>query len=336
MDRDLPAEICLADLKSCVDKGLDIILARQDAQRILGRQLVAKVSSTYPIVKINGVNALESSGRWGLDPSQPPRVTNVPTIQSVSVPGRDGLLWTPQGAHPSPLFTVTILIAGVGSTPDEQFTNAAQAAEEWGSLASTPQVPLEYWLSASEARYATGRVASFDVTQSSLDWLTCKMVFELVQPFWWTSLTPTVSTFAAVQNGADNNLTGFTGTAPVIDSQFRVTGPAVNPTVTATGSGDWVHYEGTVATGETWRFDATTLRSVKGSTASVTWTSGGSAIDSLVFVGGSGSYIPNSFRLTPSVVLGALPSTWVTQARLNATGLTSASKLEVSGRKAVR
>src|SRR5664279_1761017 len=150
----------------------------------------------------------------------------MPSIQSVSVPGRDGQLWTPQGAYPSPMFTVAVLIAGVGSTPDAQFADATRAAEEWGSLASTPRVPLEYWLTDSEKRYATGRVASFDVTQTSLDWLTCKMVFELVQPFWWAWTGAAVTTFTAVQNNTDNVLYDMNGTAPIIDSQFRLTGPA--------------------------------------------------------------------------------------------------------------
>lgn len=292
--------------------------------------------STYPIVWLNNVCLTDdANSRWGLAPSMPPRVTNVPSIQSVRVPGRDGSLWTPQGAHPSPLFTAVVLVAGRGATMDARHEDASDIVDMLGALVSAPRVPIAYQISAAKTRYADGRITSFDIERPALDNAVVTIVLELLSPFWYEETAPTTASLKVTGNGIVSLPYDFVGTAPIIDGVFAVLGPAAAPRVTDMGSGDWFAYAGVLAPGERLRFSASTLRAVAG--MGVTWTSGGVGVDSLMSFGGTGAYTPNSFRVAPyASIFGDTPDEWVASLKLTATSTSSATRLEIQARRAYR
>ena len=291
------------------------------------------MGAIYPIVSVNGVSMRDEEGRWALHPDHPPRTTNIPSVLSVAVPGRDGSLRTPQGAYPSPLFTVVMVILGTGDNEDTMTEDVDTQVQFLTQLASTPVVKLRYQKGPFTQLFADARIHSISEPEAiSRDVYKLTMIYELFGPFWWATENPITETFTPT-NGATLSLSPLlTGTAPIIDAQHLITGPATNPKVTDLGSGDWWQYTGVVAAGQKLRFDASTFRATLGS--GVTFTTDGTNVSSAISVGGSGFLIPSTVRITPAGSAGVHPGLWECKVRVDATALTSASRWEVRARKA--
>lgn len=292
---------------------------------------------SYPNVWLNDV-LLDDNETYALDPSMPPRVTNVPVINTVTVPGRDGSLWTPQGAHPSPLFTVAVLVAGAGADMDARHENCSNIIEMLGALVGTARVPIRYEISATQNRYAEGRVSTFDVVRPGLDYATVTIVLELLHPFWWDSLQ--LTTVSRIHYGTTPHILPdeMVGTAPIIDAKIKIIGPATSITLRDVGSGDYFQYALAVIPFQTLLVDTATLRGVVGFSGP-SWTSleEQHSADPSMGWGGTGAYNPNSFRIQPFPQFpGDPPDRWTAQLVLTAGSISSATRLEVQARKAIR
>ena len=298
--------------------------------------------AVYPIVKINGINLSDSQNRWGLHPSHPPRATGVNAIVAVNSPGRDGALWTAQGALPSQYFTVTVQLGLSHATtdPDERTRSVDRQVEWFRMLVGHPRLRLEHFLSASDWRLAEGRLTSFERSRpdgSGFDPIdTLQMVFEIPRGMWWSSFTNSTQAFnnsSSFNGQLDKTL--FAGNAVINDARVRVIGPATNPRITCPGTGDWVQYNGTVTAGNQWRFDATTLRAWTGP-SSTDWDSNSSMVvaDNLTSFGGNGTRLNGSFRFGPTLGMDTDPDNWNWEIGASFTGGSSATSVQVNARKA--
>lgn len=301
---------------------------------------------TYPKVWLNGVACEASSELWCLHPDHPPRSVAMPSLRTISTPNTDGALWTPQGVHGAPLFTVVLRIIGQGADVDARNASAEAAVDQWSAIVSQPRVSIRHQMYASGAganRYATGRISSFEPEN---EWkgersvIKLTMIFEIPGVFWTDAQPGTWNinqSYPAVSLGSTYTI-DTDGNGPVLAGQVKVTGPISNPTITDLGSGDWIQYAGSVGAGQAVRFDLDTLRAYSGSTAAVTFSATGLTVASqFVNIGGSGQYVPSSFRLLPRwVASGEAPSNAGVGIRLTGSGSTSATELDIRGQRGYR
>lgn len=296
--------------------------------------------AVYPIVKINGINLSDSQSRWGLHPSHPPRATGVPAIVSVNSPGRDGALWTAQGALSSQMFTVVVQLGllHTSNDPDVRSRDVDRQVEWFRLLTGHPRLRIEHFLTSSDWRLAEGRLVSFERSRPDgvLDQDVIKMVFEIPRGLWWSSFTNSTQAFnnsSSFNGQLDKSL--FAGNAIINDARIRVIGPATNPRITCPGTGDWVQYSGTVASGQQWRFDATTLRAWTGP-SSTDWDSntGMTVADALTSFGGNGTRLNGTFRLGPELGMGTDPDNWNWPISASFSGGGSATSVQINARKA--
>lgn len=301
---------------------------------------------TYPKVWLNGVACEASSELWCLHPDHPPRSVAMPSLRTISTPNTDGALWTPQGVHGAPLFTVTLRIIGQGADVDARNASAEAAMDQWSAIVSQPRVAIRHQMYASGAganRYATGRLSSFEpelelTYERSVIKLT--MIFELPDVF-WTDAGPGTwnvnQTYPAITLG-NTYVVDTEGTGPLLGAQIKITGPIDNPKVEDLGSGDWIAYAGSVGAGQAVRFDIPTLRGYSGSSGAVTFTATGlTNASQYVSIGGTGQYVPSSFRLLPRWVASSeVPSNSGIAIRLTGSGATSATALDIRGQRGYR
>jgi hypothetical protein len=144
-----------------------------------------------------------------------------------------------------------------------------------------------------------------------------QVTFDLMLPYsFWRDLNPTTQASAAgLAAGAQVRFDLFdAATAPMTDLQYRIDGPITNPKVTCLETGAWFQLTGTLATGQSVTFDASTM--------TVTPT-GGFVVDmAMVTHGGD----PRWLSMVPSIDGCKL--------QLDGAGLGAATKLTVTGKRA--
>jgi len=302
--------------------------------------------SVYPLIWVNDVACNSVDNGFGLHPDHPPRVVGAPTMVSVSVPGRDGELNTPQGATLPSLFVVTLRVRGSGATVDDQYAHVEQIISTWGRVIRAPRIVLKQQVAASgvgSVLYAEARLATPPTRERESGVLVHEkftMTFQVTGAFWSDQPPGTPSfTFSQVPavSGTKYVVDSVASTAPLLDAQIRITGPAVNPRYTDYVTGDWVQYNGTVASGTQLRLDLAKFKAWSSSSwVSNDWSTAGTDVSGSMFIGGNAQlYTPTMVRLTPGLLVSAGAATLTgIEGTLTGTGFTSATRLEVRGRRA--
>lgn len=141
------------------------------------------------------------------------------------------------------------------------------------------------------------------------------------------------STFTQTQpvNGTTYTMANLAGTtAPITDTVILWTGPITNPQATDPVSGSSITWQGTVAAGTQVRVQAATMTAVSGTGIGLT----GPGTDA------SGALVPSgpgsAFRLIefmPAMV-GSDPTNRSVSIKVNGSGITSATSVQVSARRA--
>lgn len=260
---------------------------------------------TYPVVTIHGCDTRNIAAGYGLDPSTPPRVTAMPTINSVSVPNRNGSYWTQQGRYESQLFTVTLLVVPPGASIDDKYAAVENVIDYWAAICRVPVIPIIYQTSATVTRTTNTRISAFKVDRSALDWCRITMVFEMVDPFWRGTALIVNAPFNFTTNVNNKVLdSSYKGTAPIPDAEFIVTGPFNSGLIVRSAVSEsnfhYVKYMGPALTSsQMWWFNAGIQESRIGSGS---FTAGGWAISATAH-----SLPLGKMEIWPTPVIGGTP-----------------------------
>ncbi|MFE9742966.1 hypothetical protein [Streptomyces sp. NPDC006477] len=161
-------------------------------------------------------------------------------------------------------------------------------------------------LSNGTIRQASAEVvAQIDPLMVGLSHAKFSVELNIPSGFWRDVASSTMLTTAP----GSNIVIAAGATAPMVDLEFRITGPATNPRVTDVESGSYFQYNGTVSAGNT--------LAVKNSTMTIT----GGTLSNMVHDGET-----NWVTLYPSIN--------GTKLNFTASGTTGATELEVVGKKA--
>lgn len=314
----------------------------------------------FPQYWINGIFCEDTGDvrgpKWAIDPDSPPRQVAVPGVQGTSIPGRDGSLWTPQGAALTPLWTVTLTILGNGDTRDERIWSVEQTIDMWITLASAARVPLRQQLGPvpqlSSSRHAIGRLKDITIDRhpvglgANLESAKMTMIFELPGVYWSdveaggqmsidvNRSYPTAGAPAVMVNGNP-------GTAPMQGAQIMIWGPASNFTITNYGSGDFCRYKGSVSSSQSLLIDCEDMRVFLGTRAQGWFTPQQAAANEQThnaeFGNNSGWYMPTTMRVQPSSpTAGAFPANWHLSFYMNGDGFNSSTQIFLRGRRGYR
>lgn len=187
--------------------------------------------TTYPLIKVNGVDMDDAASRWGVRRDQPLRALPGLRTTSVVIPGRDGALWPVLDPYDMNAFNLKLIVFADGTTEDERSASLEQRLEALYFLMSQSPVELTYQIgpNAEDVRVAAGRLATSttpDISEAR-DYAQIDFVFDLPDVFWrdatdgtYTSSNLTVG--VPLKQFSAPFLAG--STAPVADLQFLVSG----------------------------------------------------------------------------------------------------------------
>jgi len=101
---------------------------------------------------------------------------------------------------------------------------------------------------------------------------------------------------AALSSGVTLTMATYSGmTAPINDAIIVVRGPATNPRLTNPDTGEWVQYNGTIATGTDWRVDCGIWETRTGVGIGISSGAGTNQVANTQYAGGGARFL----RLTP-------------------------------------
>lgn len=121
---------------------------------------------------------------------------------------------------------------------------------------------------------------------------------QLDEPYWRSTSSDHVEVTNRALAVGNTVISLYSGiSAPIQDSDIRIKGNVVNPTVTDVGSSSYVTFDGTLAANEWLRFQAVSGRAWITNTA--TWT-GGTEVSGLIRYGGP----RDVFEITPAPIVG--------------------------------
>lgn len=172
--------------------------------------------------------------------------------------------------------------------------------------------------------------ASVDPEHRPGAWTKLAIPLEMPGAFW---RDVSASTFSQTQpvNGTTYAMSNLAGdTAPITDAVILWTGPITNPQATDPVSGSSITWQGTVAAGAQVRVQAGTMTAVSGTGIGLA----GAGADA------SGALVPSgpgsAFRLIEfmPLMVGGDPTNRSVSIKVNGSGITSATNVQVSARRA--
>lgn len=172
--------------------------------------------------------------------------------------------------------------------------------------------------------------ASVDPEHRPGAWTKMTVPLEMPGAFW---RDVAASTFSQTQpvNGTTYVMSNLAGnTAPITDAVILWTGPITNPQATDPISGSSITWQGTVASGSQVRVQAATMTAVSG--VGIGLAGAGSDVSGALVPSGPGS----AFRLIEFMpeMVGGDPTNRRVSVKVNGSGITSATNVQVSARRA--
>jgi hypothetical protein len=248
---------------------------------------------------------------------------------NIVIPGRDGSIYVPNKSFDDGSMTLKMWVRGCdvdGAIPTTRMTeyrnNIATLTRLFGKRDSLLDV-RQVW-PAGTIQYLCEVRQAYDFAENSF-MPKAKFAVELNIPGVFgqdvsttdytgsTSLTSGTTVTMAAYNG---------GTAPIKDAIIVVRGPATNPRLTNTSTGQWVQLSATIATGTDWRVNVGTWETVTGSAIGLTGTTGLTARIAETSYGGGG----NQF-------LSLSPTVGGPQVTFTATGVGAATQILARARR---
>ncbi|WP_433235547.1 hypothetical protein ACQPYK_25530 [Streptosporangium sp. CA-135522] len=281
---------------------------------------------------LDGVPLDHPSGCWRLKKGTKRRPLPGARSVSVAVPGRAGDLPIMGLDHEATSFGLALTV--YSRTPDGHnggFEQLEANMEALGALLGVRHRLITCkWVAGSIIRVAGVTIEAVSEPEVNVGAALARLTAVVKVPgVYWRDEAD--STWTGTLPGAEQIVTPLAGsTGPIVDALLRVTGPAVNPSVTDVATGGTVAYAGTVPAGQHLLIDCGRLQAATVTTD--TWDlSTGSDVTGKVNATGPGS----AFRwlhLTPAMALGD-PHSRAVLVSAAASSTTGASALKIRARR---
>lgn len=186
--------------------------------------------TTYPLIKVNGVDMDDVTGRWGVRRDQPLRTLPGLRTTNVTVPGRDGALWPVYDPYDVNMFSLKMVVFGDGTTDGERSSSLEKRLEALYFLVSQGPVELTYQVgpNTTDTRIAAGRLqaATSPEVSDARDYANVDFVFDLPDVFWRDADDGFYSASMALGVPLTQMTLPFLAgsTAPVSDLQILISG----------------------------------------------------------------------------------------------------------------
>lgn len=199
-------------------------------------------------------NVTSRSSRWGIAGRQG---------ENAVLPGVHGAMYVPGKMFNEN--TLLLTMWAVGSNPDGTFPSdrtrhqkCLENLEALMVLFTTPGLrPVRQYQADGSIRELFGEVVEAIDISSMAGGSRAEFAVEIRVPgvFWFdaAAINQTLSVTSADQT---LTFTSFNGTAPLVNANFEVTGPATNPMLIDPTTGQWVQRQGSQAGGVKWIFDS--------------------------------------------------------------------------------
>ena len=220
------------------------------------------------------------------------------------VPGMDGVVYVPNKSVDSGRMTLKMWVRGSdadGYVP----VNSTQLAEFRKNLASiTAMFGIRHRLldirqtwPAGDIQWMAQVVQPYDFSGSLVN-PRAKFAVELNIPetYGRDVNTSDYSSATALTTGTTLTLATYNGlSAPISDAILVVRGPATNPRLTNPDTGEWVQYNGTIASGTDWRVDCSNWETRTGVGIGIASGAGTNQVANTSYAGGGARFM----RLLP-------------------------------------
>lgn len=290
--------------------------------------------STYPLFFVNGVPMDDSLGRWASDPSQPLRTLPGHRNVSVTVPGRDGVIWTDNaGREPAP-FAIHLLVLGRGNDMDARVADLEQNLDALNYLfGSTGIFEVVLQTSATQFYWGLARLAgSSTPDRINLDAARVTFLMELPDGGWRGHTEGSYTGTAAVgANGSIHHLAFLDGsTRPVPGLRIMAQGPFPIFAITDRATRQNISLPYPVLAGQYLRIDTDAMQATV--VSSFSWTADGVDVSGNAMLYGPGSDT-SWLRPLPKMV-GTDPSVRRVEVEMAVGSATGPRNVTILGRKA--
>lgn len=225
------------------------------------------------------------------------------------VPGMDGAIFVPNKSYDSGLMTLQMWIRGsdvnggipVSSSQMGEFRKNLDTITKLFTVRHRLLDIRQTW-PAGDIQWPAKVEQPWDFTASAIN-PRAKFAVELSIPgvFGQDVSTTDYSSATALASGVTLTMAAYDGmTAPVADSIIVVRGAATNPRLTNPDTGEWVQYNGTIASGTDWRVDCSLWETRTGVGIGLSSGAGTNQVANTQYAGGGARFM----RLTPRATGG--------------------------------
>lgn len=308
--------------------------------------------TVYPIIKINGIDMEDPSGRWGVRREQGLRTLPGLRATSVVVPGRSGALWPAHDPYEANTFPLSLWVMGNGSNEAQQSADLEQNLESLYFLFTQSPVEVSYQMAPTGGvRVALARVVSSSspTPLDGRDAARLDVIFEIPGVFWRDAIPTELnnSTPELSWTWKQFEIPFLTGsTAPVDDLELMVTGPytkldivggrvinqVMDPAATTR-----LLYTGNIASTAALYIDCGNMRAWRQFVRDPSWEGVTKGVDETGFVSSSGIDSASAWlKCWPDASAGSFsnPADRKVFLTIRAMGATSQTKFRIRGRRA--
>jgi hypothetical protein len=221
------------------------------------------------------------------------------------VPGDDGSVFIPNKNYDTGKLTLSMWVRGSdidglipgGSSKMAEFRKNLDSITKLFTVRHRLLDIQQTWPGPQTIQYKAQVVQPWDFSANAVD-PRAKFAVELNIPgvFGQDVNTTDFSSATGLTTGTTVTINTHAGhTAPINDAILVVRGPATNPRLTNPDTGEWVQYNGTIATGSDWRIDCGLWETRTGVGIGLSSGAGTNVVANTQYAGGGARFI----RLTP-------------------------------------
>lgn len=216
------------------------------------------------------------------------------------VPGLDGVVYVPNKSADAGSMTLTMWVRGSDADGLVPF-GSSQMAEFRKNLAALVTMfgvrhrllDVRQTWPAGDIQWMAQVVQPYDFSANAVN-PRAKFAVELniPQTYGRDVSTTDYTSASALTTGTTLTLAAYAGlTAPISDAILVVRGPATNPRLTNPDTGEWVQYNGTIATGTDWRIDCAQWDTRTGAAIGLAGAGGTIQVAGTTYAGGGAPFM---------------------------------------------